>query len=118
MLSYTSGWAPAFCHWLVPPKRCFSDCLVKGQHFLLLLLLLNLWDIDTFKKYMCACVLSCFSCVRLCVTLWTVAPQAPLSMGTLQARILEWVAMPSSRGSSQPRARTQVSCTAGGFFTI
>ena len=31
------------------------------------------------------------------------ALQAPLSMGTLQARILEWVAMPSSRGSSQPR---------------
>ena len=37
---------------------------------------------------------------------------------TGQARILEWVAMPSSRGSSQPRGRTQVSCIAGGFFTI
>ena len=33
------------------------------------------------------------------------SPQAPLSMGTLQARILEWVAMPSSRGSSQPRIK-------------
>ena len=43
--------------------------------------------------------------------------QAPLSMGILQARILEWVVMPSSRGSSQPRARTGVSCIAGGFFT-
>ena len=32
--------------------------------------------------------------------------QASLSMGTLQARILEWVAMPSSRGSSQPRGQT------------
>ena len=32
-----------------------------------------------------------------------VAHQAPLSMGILQARILEWVAMLSSRGSSQPR---------------
>ena len=30
--------------------------------------------------------------------LWTVAPQAPLSMGILQATILGWVAMPSSRG--------------------
>ena len=39
-------------------------------------------------------------------------------MGILQARILEWVAMTSSRGSSQPRDRTQASCTAGGFFTI
>ena len=38
----------------------------------------------------------------------------------LQARILEWVAMPSSRGSSQPRDQTHVSCgscIAGGFFT-
>ena len=32
-------------------------------------------------------------------------------------RILEWVAMPFSRGSSRPRDRTRVSCTAGGFFT-
>ena len=37
--------------------------------------------------------------------------------GTAQARILEWVAFPFSRGSSQPRDRTQVSCIAGGFFT-
>ena len=40
--------------------------------------------------------------------------------GILQARILEWVAMPSSRGSSQPRVQTSnscVSCTAGRFFT-
>ena len=36
------------------------------------------------------------SCVQLFVTLWTVARQAPLSMGILQVRILEWVAMPSS----------------------
>ena len=44
--------------------------------------------------------------------------QAPLSMDVLQARILMWVAMPSSRGSSQPRDWTQVSCIAGGFFII
>ena len=37
--------------------------------------------------------------------------------GILQARILEWVAVPFSRGSSQPRDRTQVSLIAGGFFT-
>ena len=51
----------------------------------------------------CVCMLSHFSCVRIFVTPWTVAHQAPLSMGSLQARILEWVAKPSSRGSSQPR---------------
>ena len=37
--------------------------------------------------------------------------------GILRARILEWAAFPFSRGSSQPRDRTQVSCIAGGFFT-
>ena len=43
-------------------------------------------------------------------TPWTV-------QGTLQARILEWVAFPFSRGPSQPRDWTQVSHIAGGFFT-
>ena len=38
-------------------------------------------------------------------------------MGILQVRILEWVAFRFSRGSSQPRDWTQVSCIAGGFFT-
>jgi len=39
-------------------------------------------------------------------------------MGILQARILEWVAMPSSRGLSHLRDGTQVSLTAGVFFTV
>ena len=51
------------------------------------------------------------SCVRLSVTPWTVVH------GILQARILEWVAFPFSRGSSQLREPTQVSCIAGGFYT-
>ena len=38
--------------------------------------------------------------------------------GFLQARILEWVAIHFFRGSSQARDPTQVSCIAGGFFTI
>ena len=37
--------------------------------------------------------------------------------GILQARILEWVAIPFSRGSSWPRGQTQVSCIAERFFT-
>ena len=57
---------------------------------------------------------------HLCVTVtpWTVARQAPLSMGILQVRILEWAAIPFSRESSRSRDQTQVSCIAGGFFTI
>ena len=38
--------------------------------------------------------------------------------GISQARILEWVATSSSRGSSRPRNRTWLSCTAGRFFTV
>ena len=38
--------------------------------------------------------------------------------GILQARILEWVAIPFSRGSSWPRDWTQVSCIAGTCFSI
>ena len=44
------------------------------------------------------CVLICFSRVRICATLWTVARQAPLCTGILQARILEWVATPATIG--------------------
>ena len=46
-----------------------------------------------------------------------VAHQARLSMGILQARTVEWVAMPFSKESSQPRDRTKVSRIAGRFFT-
>ena len=46
--------------------------------------------------------------VRLFATLWTVAGQAPLSMGFPQARILEWIAMLSSREFSRPRDPTHV----------
>ena len=38
--------------------------------------------------------------------------------GILQTRILEWVAVPSSRGSSQPRDWTWILCTVGGYFTV
>ena len=55
-------------------------------------------------------------CLTLFVTPWTVTCQTPLSEIS-QARLLEWVAIPFSRGSSQLRDGTQVSCLAGGFFT-
>ena len=53
--------------------------------------------------------LSHFSHVQLFATLQTAACQAPLSMGILQARIVEWVAIPFSRGSFQPRDQICVS---------
>ena len=45
-------------------------------------------------------------------------PHGLYSLWILQAWILEWVAVPFSRGSSQPRERTQVSNIVGGFFTV
>ena len=50
------------------------------------------------------------SCLTLC------DPMNYTVHGILQARILEWVAFPFSRGSSQPRDQTQVSPIAGRFF--
>ena len=80
------------------------------------------WEISVKQKsdqHVCVCVCVCvhacvhirvLSCIWLSVTPWTIAHQAPLFMGIFQARILEWVAMPSSRASSQPRDWTPVSC--------
>ena len=77
-----------------------------------------------FEMCMCVCVwhmnvpcvcLDTQSCPTLCDPMdWPVRLPCPWDF---QATILEWVAMPSSRGSSQPRDRTQVSSNAGGFFT-
>ena len=54
------------------------------------------------------------------LTLWDLldcSPPGSSVQGILQARILEWVAIPFSRGSSQSRNWTCVSCTAGKFFS-
>ena len=59
--------------------------------------------------------------VLLFATPWPVAYQALRSLsvhGVFQARVLEWVAVSFSRGSSQPRDRTLVSRTAGRRFTV
>ena len=66
------------------------------------------------------CALS-VSGVWLFVTPWTAACQAPWPMGILQARMLEWVSMPSSMGSSQHRDGTCFSCVsalAGKVFFV
>ena len=51
------------------------------------------------------------------LTPWTESC-TPLGMGLSRQEYCEWVAMPSSKVSSQPRDRTLVSRIAGGFFTI
>ena len=58
----------------------------------------------------CALLCSVISHAQLFMTPWTVVHQAPLSMGIFQARILEWVAIPSFRGPSQPGLNPGLLC--------
>ena len=71
-------------------------------------------------RSLCSLCCAVLSCSVVSNFLWPprTVHGAPLSMGILQARILEWVAMPCCRGSSQPRDRTHVSRIAGRFFTM
>ena len=70
------------------------------------------WTVNNFLVYLMQylgyeCVLSRFSTIQLCATPWS---STGFSVhGILQARILEWVAMPSSRGSFQPKDQTLIS---------
>ena len=65
---------------------------------------------------MCVCLIT-LSCLTLCNPMGRSLPGFSVH-GILQARILEWVAISSSRGSSWPRDRTWVSHIAGRLFTI
>ena len=84
---------------------------------------LPLWGRMTSSRTspsICVCV-HAHSVAQLCPALcdpMDCSPRGSSVHGILQARILEWVAMASSRGSSRPRDQTQVSCIAGRFFTM
>ena len=64
---------------------------------------------------LCVCLVA-RSCPTLCDPLDCSLPSSSVH-GIFQARLLEWVTISSSRGSSQPRDQTRVSWTTGGFFT-
>ena len=90
---------------------------LRNSYFLIWKLTIKAKIIRQFGRHMCVrvslLVMSDFS------TPWTVR-SLPGSFvhGILQARILEWVAILFSRGSSQCRAWARVSCVVGRFFTI
>ena len=67
------------------------------------------------STYLCVCLVT-QSCLTLCDPMDYSPPGSSLH-GLLQARILEKVAMPSTRGSFQPRDCTQIPCVTGRFFT-
>ena len=56
-------------------------------------------------------------CLTLCKPM-DCSPSGSSVLGIFLARVLEWVAIPFSRGSSQPRNWTQVSCIVIRFFTV
>ena len=95
---------------------CQFRCFWSASHWLLMIphCLLEMRP-SSFLQHYCACAQSC-------LTLYNPMDCSPRSSvpGILQARILEWVASSSSRGSSQPRDWTLISCVsciAGRFFT-
>ena len=55
-------------------------------------------------KHVCACVLSCFSRIRFCATLWTIAHQAPLSMGFSRPEYWSGLPCPPPGDLPDPRA--------------
>ena len=72
------------------------------------------------KSLSCATAAATAKSLQLCPTLCDPVDDSPPGSAVpriVQARTLEWVAIPSSGGSSQPSDRTWVSCSAGRFFT-
>ena len=95
---------------LCPTLGDHMDCSMPGfsvHHYLSeFAQTVSLYLLPSLCVCVCVCVCVCpqlLSRVQLFLTQWTVARQTPLSAGLLQARILKWVAMSSSRESSEPR---------------
>ena len=100
---------------------CLIQCLgIEGTHYITVVLIAAVWV--SFWPLICSETLSkahhflrdcvhawMLSCVWLCATSRTVAHQAPLSKEL--PRILEWIVISFSRGSSPPRDQICVSCT-------
>ena len=94
-----------------------TKCLANYCYFLIISPISISWNIGNTAVLSLKWVLITLSCLTLYDPL-NCSPQSSSVHGILQARILEWVTIPFSRGSSQPRYWTQVSRMAAGFFTI
>ena len=87
--------------WGLEPKRNF-DINIKIQY--------TCWQSEVKESEVAQ------SCPTLCDPMDCSLSGSSIQ-GIFQARVLEWIAISFSRGSSQPRNRTRVSCIAGTFFT-
>ena len=96
-------WQPLHIDTELP--HCFQDtCCVRCPHC-------TIWHV---------CILTCFSCVRVFATPWTIDGQAPLPMGFSRQEYWSGLPCPPPQGSSWPRDQTHDSCVssiAGRFFT-
>ena len=114
--------------------KFFSDFLLKSFQQSLCLgvyTLASFWERlrVLLDENTCTSWFVCMCCVFLCICQLSrsvVSDCGPMNCslpdfsvhGIFQARVLEWVAISFSRGSSQPRDQTRVSCTAGRCFTV
>ena len=97
----------------------FQICTLKQIFCRVSRSLVKLGKGDRFgsKKHCAVLYLVPQSCLTLCHSM-DCSPPGSSVHGILQAKILEWVAMPFSRGSSRPRDQIQVSCIVGRVFTV
>ena len=86
-----------------PPKKKIYRCQI------------SIWK-KISKLYIICCYLVAQSCPTLCDSM-DCGPRGSSVYGISQARVLEWVAISSSRGSSGARDQTHISCLTGGFLT-
>ena len=109
--SYFHGFYLQESHQVLQEKICKDplESLVGGQEK-------NPGE-EAYPMCVHVCVLVTQSCLTLCDSMDCSLPGSSVH-GIFQARILEWVAISFSRGSSRPRDQTQVFCIAGRFFTI
>ena len=110
--------------WALGWHTHYSDvCLCHHMAFLLPVCLCP-DSLPFIKIHSVDCVHMCCMCAQACLTLcdpMDCSPPGSSVHGILQARRLDWVAMPSPRRSSWPRDQTHISCIsciAGGLFTI
>ena len=112
MISFNSETSPRYLNlpWLHSPPPFFTANKISHSFRSFLHRTSHIWP---FFPSPLGSVIQSWLCDPLdCI------PPGSSVLGDSPARILEWVAMPSSRGSSQPRNQTQVSHITGKFFTV
>ena len=116
LLKSFNSWTCAVSDWTLPPMVSkFKKQRLQEFSTLWALALVFLYSPTSYTTLLSFSLVS-QPCPTLCNPM-DCSPPGLSVRGILQTRILEWVAIPSSRGSSQPRDRIQVSHIVGGFFT-